>query len=95
MITYTWKIETIKAINDGAFKNAIVQVYWTKTGTTEDNKTGVFKSCTSFSTNDILSEKFVDIKDVSEEMIIDWIKSGLSEDATAYINAAIESQCNA
>jgi hypothetical protein len=94
MITYTWKVDTIKAINDRTFNNAIVQVYWTKTGTTEDNKTGVFKSCTSFSTNDIVSEKFIDIKDVSEEMIIDWIKSSLSEDANNYINAAIESQYN-
>jgi hypothetical protein len=92
MITYSWKIDTVKTINEGPFRNAVAQVYWTKTAITKDNKTGIFKGCTSFSIKEILLENFVDIKDVNEEMIIEWVKSSLTDSNHNHINSVIELQ---
>ena len=93
MIKYSWSIDTVKTIDEGLLKNAVVQVYWTRIGTTEDNKTESFKSCTSFSTKDISIDKFVDIKDVTEDIVIGWIESSLSDDVKSHIDAVIEQKC--
>jgi hypothetical protein len=94
MITYSWNIDTVKSINDRSFKDAIVQVYWTKTGT-DNNKIGSFKGCTSFSTNDISIENFTDIENVTNTMIAEWVDTGMTDEAKAHINSIIEQQCKA
>lgn len=92
MITHSWSIDTIKHINAEGYTGVVVQVYWTKTGQTSDGKVGKFNGCTSFSLNDLNSETFTALEDLSNDQIISWIESSLSEEAKIGIDAAIESK---
>ena len=51
-VTYTWKVTSLKVKDVSEDRtNAIVQTYWTKTGTDEDGNQGVFSGATPFTLN--------------------------------------------
>ena len=84
MTTYTWNLTTKKKINQGAYSDVIVQVYWTKTGS-QDGKTAVFNGCSSFSLN--VEGEFIPYESVTDEMVIGWIESAVDQD---HVNNRIE-----
>jgi hypothetical protein len=73
---YSWKITGKKKIDQGSYKDVIVQVYWTKTGTSEDGRIGHFHGCTSLSLDHTApgdTTDFVEYEDVSDELLIGWV----------------------
>ncbi len=48
-IEYTWAVTPLKQKPKGENENAVVQTYWTKTGTDEDGNEGSFSGATPFS----------------------------------------------
>lgn len=91
-ITYTWKVTGIKKQDEGSNKDAVVQTYWTKTGTDEDDNTGVFSGATPFSSAD--ADPFVAFKDLTEEVVLGWIKAVADVEGSykEHINAQIQKQ---
>jgi hypothetical protein len=73
-ITYTWKIVSIKTANTDSFENAIVNTYWQKIGTDEDGVSGYFAGATPFDADQIDPENFTSLNQLTEEMVIEWIK---------------------
>jgi hypothetical protein len=90
-LTYTWEITGIKTKDEGANRNAVVQTYWSKTGTDENGNTGVFDGVTAFTTTNMPEGyAFIPFEQVTEEMILDWIKAVVVGEYEDYVNAYIQ-----
>lgn len=89
---YTWKVTGIKTRNEGDYQNAVVQTYWSKTGTDEDGNEGVFNGATPFTTTTMPEgSTFVPFAELTEETVLGWIKAA----AVSYedhINEQIQKQ---
>lgn len=89
---YTWKVTGIKTRNEGEYQNAVVQTYWTKTGTDEDGNEGVFSGATPFTVTTMPEgSAFVPFAELTEEVVLNWIKAAVVgyED---HINGQIQKQ---
>jgi hypothetical protein len=75
-ITYTWKLKTIKKISKNGTDNIIFQTYWDCTGTdSETGATGIFQGATPFDPAKVNSNTFIAYEDLTEEIVLSWIKS--------------------
>lgn len=93
-IRYSWKIDTIKKRDEAHYKDAVVQVYWTKTGVNDQGKIGKFTGATSFTTLDLKeNQQFVEFSKISEDIIVKWIEESLSTEAKSKIDSIIQQQC--
>jgi len=84
-ITYTWAVTSVKTKTEGDNVDAVVQTYWTKTGTDEDGNTGVFSGATPFTSVNVPDEEFVAFEDLTEATILGWIQ-GVFVDNETYDN---------
>jgi hypothetical protein len=92
-ITYTWKVTSVKTKTEGSNQNAVVQTYWTKTGTDEDGHTGTFAGATPFTTVGMPDGyTFVPFEELTEEMVLDWIKAVVVGGYEEHVNAQIQKQ---
>ena len=91
-ITYTWEVTGLKKKDEGSNEDAVVQTYWTKTGTDDDGNTGVFSGATPFTSAD--ADPFVAFADLTEEIVLGWIKAVADVDGSYkdHINAQIQKQ---
>lgn len=90
MIKYHWSIQTKKSVDTDVAKNMIVQVYWTKTGTDGEHN-GSFKGTTSF-TRESVDASFVPFDELTDDIIISWIKNVVTGSYEELVNARILSE---
>jgi hypothetical protein len=93
-ITYTWEINSLKVKDVGDNKpSAIVQTYWKKTGTDENGNTGTFSGATPFTVdpNDG-NGPFTPFEELTEEDVLNWIKSIVVGSYEEHVNGAIARQ---
>jgi hypothetical protein len=90
-ISYTWEITTVKKINQHSYSNVVVQVYWSKTGTDENNRTGTFNGVTPLSALNLPPEDFISSEQLSHDIILSWIQADINskEGFEEHINARI------
>ena len=92
-ITYTWKVTSVKTKTEGSNQNAVVQTYWTKTGTDENGNSGTFSGATPLSTTNIPEgSSFIPFEQLTEEIVIGWIKSIVVGDYEKHVNEKIQKQ---
>ena len=92
-ITYTWKVTSVKTKTEGSNQNAVVQTYWTKTGTDEDGHEGTFSGATPFTTVGMPEGyEFVPFNQLTEEMVLDWIKAVVVGGYEEHVNGVIQKQ---
>ena len=77
-LTYTWELVGLKKQNSEDFENIIVGTNWKLTGTDEDGNFGVFNGATPFKPQDLNGDGFVDYHDLTEELVLAWVKSVVS-----------------
>ena len=80
-MNYTWKLDRIRRKTTSDVTNAIVQTYWTKTGTDDDGNEGTFSGATPFPLESVDSENFVAYEDLTSDIVLGWIKSVVIGDA--------------
>ncbi len=90
-ITYNYKINTKKKINENGFENALVQVYWALVGTNESGQTGSVYGTSTFSTNE-LTGNFIPFDEVTDETIVSWIQNRVTEEQDSYMKTNIQQQ---
>lgn len=73
-ITYTWKVTGLRTRNEGDHINAVVQTYWEKIGTDENGNQGIFSGATPFTAADVPENEFIAFEDLTEEIVLSWIK---------------------
>ena len=91
-ITYTWKINSVKVRNEGSNCDAIVQTYWEKTGTDALGNSGTFNGATPFTSVNVPEGQFVPYSDLTEEVVLDWIKSVVVDQYEQHVNEQIQKQ---
>ena len=93
-MNYEWKITGLKRkdIPSQGLDNIIVQTYWKKIGTDENGNTGEFNGATPFDLSDIDPNNFTNYEDLTEEIVIDWIKSVVVDTYEEHVNAQIQKQ---
>lgn len=93
-ITYTWEVTGLKVKDVSDTKpSAVVQTYWKKIGTDENGNTGYFSGATPFTvdpTDD--SGPFIAFEDLTEQDVIDWIKSVVTGGYEEHVNEKIQEQ---
>lgn len=92
-IEYTWKVTSLKVRDMGSKTNAVVQTYWQKIGTDENGNTGTFSGATPFTvdpTDD--SGPFIPFEDLTEEDVLNWIKSVVVGGYEEHVNGVIAKQ---
>lgn len=89
MINYTWKIHSLTKRTINAVNNVVFTVVWEKFGITDDGYSGSVKSAANFNIVDIEEEKFVPYEQLTEEILIEWVKNFIDEES---INKGIEQE---
>jgi hypothetical protein len=94
--TYSYRIDTIKKIVENGCANAVVQVYWTLTGTSESGKTGKVRGTTTLSTSSLNSvDEFIPFEELTDEIIISWVQNSVEEEHDNYMKSKIQQEIDA
>jgi hypothetical protein len=88
-ITYTWTVTGIKTTTEGSYQNSVIQTYWKKIGTDENGNTGEFAGATPFTSANVAAEAFVPFNELTEEIVLGWIKAVVIGDYERHVNAQI------
>lgn len=92
-ITYTWAVTSLKTRTEGSNENAVVQTYWTKTGTDEAGNTGTFSGATPFTTTTMPEgSTFVPLADLTEATVLGWIQDVVVGGYENHVNGVIANQ---
>lgn len=93
-ITYTWQITSLRTKTEGDNLNSVVQTYWKKIGTDENGNSGTFEGATPFSAASVPAGEFIPFAELTEEIVLDWIKSAVVGDYEQHVNTKIEEKIN-
>ena len=93
-ITYTWKITGLKTKDVSEDKPAaVVQTYWQKIGTDENGNEGTFSGATPFTVDPTdESGPFIPFEELTEEDVLDWIKTVVVGGYADHVNGQIAKQ---
>jgi hypothetical protein len=95
-LTYNWTLTSLRKQNTDTLSNVIVGTQWRLVGTDEDGYTGTFNGATPFEIRDLNNDGFVDYHDLSEDLVLGWIKNEVSGSTPAnymnHINQQIQKQ---
>ena len=92
-ITYKWEVTGLKTTNVGNTSNVVVQTYWKKTGTDENENEGVFSGATPFSVDSMPDgQTFVPFSELTEEMVLNWIKAVVVGSYADHVDGEIAKQ---
>jgi hypothetical protein len=89
---YTWKLKSLKKTNSGNLENVVIQTYWELTGTDEDGNSGTFNGATPFKAPE--GENFTAYEDLTEEMVLGWIKDQVVGGYKDHVEEKIQEQIN-
>lgn len=92
-LTYTWKITGLKTKDFEGKPASVVQTYWQKIGTDENGNEGTFSGATPF-TIDPTDESgpFIPFDQLTEEDVINWIKTVVVGGYEEHVNGKIQEQ---
>jgi hypothetical protein len=89
-ITYEWAITSVKTKNEGAFNNAIIQTFWTLTGTDSQGRSATFVGATPFSTaGKSVDYGFIEFSQLQESDVLGWIQSEVTGSYASHITGYI------
>lgn len=92
-ITYSWQITSVKTKTEGPYPQAVVQTYWTKTGTDDSGNTGSFMGATAFTTANMPEgHTFIPYEDLTEDIVLGWIKDVVVNGYETHVNQQIQRQ---
>jgi len=93
-LKYTWKITSASKQSTEKLSDVIIQTYWTLTGEDKDGNTGTFNGATPFTPDEVDPENFVPFSELTEETVIDWLKSIVVESYWDHVNEHILREIN-
>jgi len=96
-MTYTWKVTGIKVrdevnANGDVLPKAVCQTYWSKTGVDASGNEGTFSGATPFTAENVPADQFVAFDQLTEEVVLDWIKAIVVGGYEEHVNGMIAKQ---
>ena len=94
--TYEWKLTGLRKQNTSNLNDVVVGTQWKLTATDEDGNQGTFNGATPFEAQDLNGDGFIDYQDLTEELVIGWVKNHVSGSSPSnymnHINQQIQKQ---
>ena len=95
-LTYEWKLTGLKKQNTSNLNDVVVGTNWKLIGTDEDGNQGTFNGATPFEAQDLNGDGFIDYQDLTEELVMGWVKNHVSGSSPSnymnHINQQIQKQ---
>lgn len=91
---YTWKVTGLKTINIETNTNTVIQTYWEKIGKDDDDNEGKFMGATPFRSEDVNPDNFIPFEQLTEEIVLSWIKEIVVGEYEEHVNRQILNQIN-
>lgn len=91
---YNWKVVKLEAKTINDVQGAIFHASWIKTGINDQGIEGSYQGTTEFNNLDPLSESFIPFEQLTEEIILDWVKKEINNEYENFINELIENEIN-
>ena len=82
-IIYLWKIHAISKKNTSNLNEVVYKIVWSKIGTDKDGFKGTHKTSTELVLPNN-QDYFVSYEELTEEIIIDWIKNTVNQEQVNY-----------
>ena len=89
---YTWKLKSLKKRNTQEVENVVIQTYWEKIGVDDQGNEGKFSGATPFDLSTVDPNKFISYEDLTEDVILGWIKSQVVGNYEQHVNEQIAKQ---
>jgi hypothetical protein len=83
-LTYNWKLTGLKKQNTNDLTHVIIGTQWRLEGTDEEGYVGNFAGGTPFELDTLDTGSFVSYEQLTEEIILDWIKNEVSGSTSPY-----------
>jgi hypothetical protein len=77
-LTYEWKITQIKKTTTNGIDDAIIGTRWEVKGIDANANEGLFTGATPFTLDQINPDNFIPYNELTEEIVLDWIKEYVS-----------------
>jgi hypothetical protein len=77
-LTYEWKITQIKKTTNNSVDNAIIGTRWEVKGIDAFSNEGIFNGATPFTLDQINPDNFIPYNELTEEVVLGWIKEYVS-----------------
>lgn len=92
-ISYEWRIDRIAKKNTGSLQDAVVTVWWERTGTDDtDNVQGTYYGQVTFDVDEIDSDSFTAFDQLTEEQVIGWVQATVVGDYLTLVNKDIQKE---
>lgn len=91
-LDYTWKITSLRKSTKENINDVIVNVQWELKGTDEDGDFGTFSGATPFELDAENTGSFVPFEELTEEIVIGWVKDVVVDSYWAHVNEKIQQQ---
>lgn len=89
-----WKITNIKTKNDNNLENIVSEINWDVVAVDETGVEGTYNGFTQFDTTKVNIEQFTNFENLSEEQVVGWITSNISEHLMIFISEFIQKEIN-
>ena len=76
--TEHWELKGLRKQNYGELSDVIIGTNWKVTLTDDEGFEGSFTGATPFKPEDLNKDGFVDYKDLTEELVLGWVKNTVS-----------------
>jgi hypothetical protein len=97
--TYEWSLVGLRKQNTDTLSEVVVGTNWKVVATDEDGNVGNFVGATPFTPQDLNGDGFIDYRDLTEELVLGWVKNVVSgSSSTSYwdhINGQITKEIEA
>lgn len=90
MTVYTWKIHSITKKTIQETSDVVFNVVWEKFGLDDDGYSGSVKSSVTFEIDEIDTSSFVTYDQLTEEIVVNWVKNLVGNSPNYYIEQEIE-----
>lgn len=91
-ITYTWKVTGLTKTNTDNLQDVVIGTRWAKTGTDEQGNSGTFSGATPFLASNVDPNNFVDWNNLTEEVVLSWIKPVVVGSYEQHVHEQIQKQ---
>ena len=88
-MNYSWNIVNATIRDTESLNKVVVNCVWKKTGEDADGNIGIYYGNTQFSLDTLDPDTFIDFDSLTEETMLTWIQSRISEEVDSQINECI------
>jgi hypothetical protein len=92
MLTYNWKLNSLKKTSAANLSNVVIGTTWTLTGTDADNYSGTFSGATPFKVAELDPSSFIDYNSLTEDIVLGWVQAVVVGSYKDHIDEQINKQ---